>query len=565
MKKIIFVSLLAVLLPKQVSAQVFLEGKDLFYQRGFFERFHSEISQNTLDKVEDYKSLVGKYICLRPDYQYDSRTSKSDFFYGLKRMPKQSNYTATSIVGKAKSSTISKNDRLKVIKYNKASAIMTVARGDEELKISGYDLDDFVLIDYIESLPKQYDDELKQSLKSNLDHYFDNLKKQTITSEGPIVVENDEVVYDATIPYWRWRKENKYKKTSIGDEKLVINKKHFQDVFKRTKHDDYGYFSNLLDKLNTVKEDTFGIFSLTEFINLRTGELYNNEDCIDLWESVRFLDLQEAIPIHKYNGEVGLKELLSDKSRVYKRRIIESLIGERVFTLDDLKYDVITSIEERDNGFDIYLENRGCLSGWENCCLLVKWYEELQKLVGKKIIWARSLPYVGALRIWYENLSEADIYTIEKFEVKTYSFRIYYKNDYRTEDRDALDYCNYLTYPINVADEYQAEDETGESLLDKVGYISYEAAVATIPHKPASVKREEAKKEAEQKKVQAKWDKMRQHKYIGVSLADFLKDWPNARLIDSASSGGSKVKIYRIYTNYELMFKNDICIAICNL
>ena len=566
MKMIYFIFAFVTFLPVKGTAQDFFEGKDYFYKGGFLERFHSEIENHTLDKVENYKGIIGKYICLRPDYKYEQNPI-SVYLEKRKWIKDWVKITNYRLRGKKDEYTITSSDRLKIIKYNRLSGNMTVARGDEEIKISDSDMDDFVLVDYVEELLRRYPEEQNSVRQLNLNNYYARLKSENTVSGGPIVIENKEAVYDGTMPYWKWKRDNVKPNNTISDEKFVINTKYIKDLPETDLSNNYDYYTHLLYKLKTIKEDTFGIYSMNEYIDLQTGDIYKNEKFHDLWESPRFLNYQKLLPLYKCDGKESLQSLLSNDKRLNNERILEGLVGESVFTLDEMKYDTITRIEESKNGkgCDVYLKNRGRIISKN--LLLVKWYEGLQKMVGKKIIQACDINHSNYNKTWYEDLPEIEhkTFTIEKFEVKEYSFRVYIKNEYRSENFDAFEYCEYLLYPINIAEEYQTVDETEKCLLDKnYIYLSYDAVKATIPRKPASIKREEAKEKERSRIYSEKSSKLRHHKYVGMSLSAFLKDWPNARLNDSVTQGGATFKTYIIH-DYYLIFKNGKCISVSYL
>ena len=69
---------------------------------------------------------------------------------------------------------------------------------------------------------------------------------------------------------------------------------------------------------------------------------------------------------------------------------------------------------------------------------------------------------------------------------------------------------------------------------DQKNRLDPDAALATMPAKTQEVKKKEADDRAHWAESSRRIDKLRQHKLIGTSLDDFLKEYSGARLINSS-------------------------------
>jgi len=405
--------------------------------------------------------------------------------------------------------------------------------------------------------------------EANLNEYYKGIREMHELNSGPIVV-NTERAYDGTMPYWKYKGSGF---ETFRDEKFVINQQIFKRDYKKLLNENrmnYDYYRQL-EKLATMQADTFGLFNDAQnFISLRTGDVIRGYQgsSLSLWESVTYMEYLKALAPVTYDATESMQEFLGDMKTSYRERYIDALIGERVFLLDDLKYDVITDIEEfygsYGNSSILYFQNHEPMKAWENKCISVKWYEKLQTMVGKKVVKAGDIRFFGYSDMnttWKENLTDVETYTIEKFELTRGEFLVYLSGG-RTGD--VFDCCGLLTYPINVDEEWKKKMLKQESRLTGNRYISYDAVLATTPKKPADVKKREADAEAWLARVSKDFSDLRNQKYIGISLEAFLQKWPSAQLINTTSSGGAIIKVYGVeglMNNYQLIFRNGKCIS----
>ena len=489
--------------------------------------------------------------------------------------------------------TFKKEDRLLVEKAKKGE--MTVIRGEEKLKIASEYYNQFMLVSDADEITSSIYEEFQQRLaeeakareaaeaaakekkereqrereaaerNKHLDVYYSNLELMPKAVEGPIAVVIPERAYSGEVPYW---KSSHSDIDTYRDEKFVLSPHRFPLLYAKYKERiEKGSTSSeaqQVSRLSVLQKDTFGIFSRTEYIDLSTGEVFKDLNLIcGQWESVNYLNLLKDVPVKPYDGLISLRATLMDCNVPYREKIIESLIGEQVFLMDELKYDYITAIEERsyDGSTTLYLKDRGKIEYWQSKCISVKWYEQLQKYVGKKVIYYDELTLFGYDRIWREDLSRRETYTVEKFEVKNNRLNVTLKNNEgRVETLDAVDYCDYLAYPINVDQEWNNKQNKRKCLYDKKSYFSYDAVAATTQRKPANVKKQEAEDRARSAEITAQWNKLREHKLIGTSLAQFTTLWPNAQLINTTASNGMTIQVYRVF-DYRLVFRNGYCVS----
>lgn len=587
MKKILTICLIAALMPLHAGAQSskseIKENREL---QKLITNGKSRYDAKTIDKLTDLKLLVGKTICLRPDYISSSlygRYSESELTI------KKTKYVPLLNQEVTETTTFKKGEKLVVEKVKKDD--LTVLRGDEKLKISSEHYISFMLESDAEEVTssiiaeynqqkideanakkaaeekalKEKEEREAAELKKHLDVYYSNLNLMPKAVEGPIAVVIPERAYSGEVPYWKSRQSDI---DTYRDEKFLISPHRFPILYnkyrERIEKGSTSSEAQQVARLSALQKDTFGIYNRTEFIDLRTGEVFKDLNLIcGLWESVNYLNLLKDVPVTPYDGIISLKATLSDCNVPYREKIIESLIGEQVFLMDELKYDYITAIEERsyDGSTTLYLKDRGKIEYWQSKCISVKWYEQLQKYVGKKVIYNDELTLFGYDRIWREDLSRRKTYTVEKFEVKNNRLNVTLKdNEGSVETLDAVDYCDYLAYPINVDQEWNNKQNKRKCLYDKKSYFSYDAVAATTQRKPANVKKQEAEDRARSAEITAQWNKLREHKLIGTSLAQFTTLWPNAQLINTTASNGVTIQVYRVF-DYRLVFRNGYCVS----
>lgn len=561
MKKLVYALLLTSAFSLTTRAQNVDLGvaKDLArHLTTLFNKRGKEVGKITINKMANIKSLVGQEICLRPDYgqlyKVGNQYIKVD---------------EALIVVKAKPSelTVKRNDEKLVIPKTLYEKFMLVSDRNE----MAHAIETQIQAEK-EAAERARREAEQAAQQANLNAYYESLKNMPSMDDGPIVIDTKRA-YDGTIPYWKKLFSYKEVETFL-DEKFVINPKAFRKAYASNK-DRNNEALTQLEKLSTMQTDTFGIIK-NDMINLRTGDIFKTFIYMEgditwkrIWESVTYLENLKSLPPVEYDGTESLTSFLGDFDRAYRDRYINALIGERVFLLDEQKYDIITDIEEdfSNNGL-VCFNNHEPLKEWQwkEKCISVKWYEQLQKKVGKKVIMSSKIRYYGQNDIsttWREDLADLETETIERLEIKDGRFLIHFVG--KEFPVDALSECKLLAYPINVEEEWKLEKMTGQSRLNKEqSYLDFDVVLATTPKKPSSVKKQETEIDAWLRGNSKKYDELRNHQYIGTSLSSFLSKWPHAKLVNTTINGGVKIEIYHLQDymfDYQIIFRNGKCIS----
>ena len=538
-----------------------------------FAGSEKEVDQKTvylMKRTKKFKSLVGKEICPLPTL----RSADSTLTILRSHIVPVLNEKVTDKY------VIAYTDILTVVKVKDTE--LTVTRNDEKIKIPSEYFHRFMLVadrdEMVNALEAKVRarkeaeereaaraaEEARAALRANLDEYYESLKQMPSANNGPIALETKRD-YDGTMPYWK--KSSHGDINTYRDEKFVLNPRVFRMEYERNK-DRSGREAERLFSLNSMQTDTFGLFKDNEFINLRTGEVIDGRgsEGPKLWESVTYLEYLKALPAVVYDGTESLNAFIGNFNTPYRERYLDAVIGERVFFLNDLSYDVITNYEESfGHHTTLYFQNHEPLREHDikSMIIAVKWYEQLQKLIGKKIVHSHDIRYYGkddTSNTWREELAKVDTYTLEKIEVKKGDFSIYLTRPEGLEREIAVGHgqCSLLAYPINIAEEWR-KNALGEGrVIDS--YLSYDAVLATTPKKPASVKKQDAEYEARMAKASEEYSELRNYKYIGTSLSSFLAKWPYAELLNTTVNGGVTVKVYYV-EDYQLIFRNDKCVS----
>lgn len=517
----------------------------------------SQLKQQTINAVSEVKTLVGKKICLRPDY-------------GKSRVHK-----TLTLWQKSKRFDITTDDVLEVVKAKKE--MLTVMYGEDKVVISQSHFSDLMLVEVRDELvqteaesktkieeaiqrqrkeaeeraAKQKAQEEVERRQTALANYHAAVAKMNKHEQGPVVVEIERA-YDGTMPYWKWLdKYGSSKLETYRDEKFVLNPFNYNE------------------KLTAMQKDTFGIVDRNSFVNLRTGEVFDTESNrgfdMRMWESVTYLSNLAAQPKYEYDGTMSIQVALGATNTPYRERIFEGMKGEKVFFLDNLTYDVIVGFEENLHTAEhtvLYFEKRGKEVDWATKCIGVKWYEKLQKMVGKKALHSSSFPYLGQENLWKEDLHNKDVFDIVSIKVKNHKFVATIKGRFEEKEVNAISKCSMLAYPFNFAEEMKWRKTTGRNRMFsyECGYISYEAVEATLPAKPASVKKKEEAQKAHWAELSKLHEALKKHELIGTSLDNFLRDYPGARLLSTTKNGMVTIMVYE-YWDYLLVFQNGRCTA----
>ena len=523
----------------------------------------NQLRYQTIDKVTDVKTLLGKKISLRPDY------NKTLTLWDIKTNALTNNQ-------KSKRFDITKDDVLEVVKAKKEK--LTLMFGEDKVLILQKHFRDLMLVEVrdellqleAESEAKIKEAVLRQRKKTEeyaaqqkareeaerrqkaLANYQAVVAKLAQRELGPIEVEIERA-YDGTMPYWKWIDgKGSSKLDTYRDEKFLLNPYRFTE------------------KLVSMEKDTFGIADWKSFVNLRTGEVFdtqgNSDFSMSMWESVTYLANLASQPKYEYNGTMSLQLALGSTETPYRERIFEGMKGEKVFFLDDFSYDVIVGFQEYPHNVEqhtvLYFEKRGMEPDWSSKCISVKWYEQLQKMVGKKALESSSFPYLGDNNLWKEDLQNMELLDILSIKVKDHSLIATLRGRTKEIDVDAINKCGMLAYPFNFAEEIEWRRTTGNNHMFSYncGYISYEAVEATLPTKPASLKKEEEAQRAHWAELSKRHKALKNHELIGTSLDKFLRDYPSARLLSTTTNGIVTIKVYE-YWDYQLVFQNGRCTA----
>ena len=284
-----------------------------------------------------------------------------------------------------------------------------------------------------------------------------------------------------------------------------------------------------------------------------------------MWESVTYLANLAVQSKYEYDGTMSLQLALGSTDTPYRECIFEGMKGEKVFFLDSLTYDIIVGFQENLHTSErtvLYFEKRGKEPDWASKCISVKWYEQLKKMVGKKAVESTSFPYIEEDRLWKEDVQKMVPYSVDAIEVKGHKFIAKLTRNGETKEVDAIGKCGLLAYPLNLVEEKEWKKATRKDHLLRYdsGFISYDAALATMPAKPAALKNKEAEDKAYWAEVSKRMDALRNHELIGTSLVNFLQNYPTAKLLNTTTSGGVTIKVYQ-YLNYQVVFQNGLCTA----
>ena len=233
---------------------------------------------------------------------------------------------------------------------------------------------------------------------------------------------------------------NSFKK-AVNEETEKIKNLYGEKRLNFYKAKREGKGENVVERLLTMQADTFGIWengSEWRYINLRTGEAIwpyidlknlgysdNNISIKKFFESISYLKNIGSVSNMNYDGTYSLGELLNPKyyKPEYPQKLCESLVGEKIYLLEYNMYDEIAKVETYGSGNNITGYKIFTKSGKElrqpyevqYKTVSVKWYEQLQKYIGKKVIVVEKGYFV-----YQDDLKEYDIWTVDRIELKDY-------------------------------------------------------------------------------------------------------------------------------------------------
>ena len=502
------------------------------------------------------KSLVGENICYK---RIDGYTTIG---YGNQK------------------DTIHGSDILRVVKVRTMNTnikylCMYVRRNNEEIKIPASDYDEFIKLSVRDSimqvLANMRQEAEKNALearnkewKENLEKYNQAIAKFNQPQSGPIAMKAQERAYDGTIPFNEFLET-----TSYGEEKRKKILTFLDETFSFHPKRVSEYKGN-----QTIINDTFGIcidqlhkdYSQDVlFINLRTGEEYTLTELKPFLESNTYLENLSQSPDFVYDGTYSINEVL-DPLRfgdMNFERITDALVGEQVFVIETLQYDTIASVKK-----SVYRHNDlfSCMiklkSGKEYSprgIVSVKWYQQLQKFIGRQVLRVRTYNGFNVNDIYQEDLPKLGSWTIEKIEAgkDDRGRNGLYVTIRKLNDRETLDWesCTFLTHDIDFGREYEGVKYPNPLIL------SYDYMKANVVKMPEYVKQETQarKKYLEAVLSEALTNGVANGMLVGMSITTFLRQCPNAKLVNSAVNANGKVaKVYHV-GSWEVVFVNGKC------
>ena len=589
MKKIFFLALVLTGMWLSANASATVDIDKLKSLEALYREKINSLRAQTLDKVTDVKSLAGKQICVRPDYREGSQ------FRTLELLNVKSNIWSNE--QDYKRFYISTDDVLLVLKAKKKK--LTAQRGEDQMDIPQAYYAFFMLKevrDELVSTIEEREKKIKEAIlemqreeeerlarekaaaeevqrQAQLKKYRAEVAEFLAVEDGPINTRQERA-YDAKTPFWKWSiYHNASGLETYRDEKFVLSPRRFASEYASKKKslgrypesEAYKHFI----RLETMQADTFGLYDWQTLINLRTGDTFgtsNSDDArMSMWESVRHLAYRKELPPCVYDGTMSMQYFISQTDESDTDRALEALVGERVFMLDSMKYDVVTDFEENPHTLEnivLHLKKRGWCADWRWYCISVRWFENLKAMVGKKLIKGNEFSYdLEKDRIWKEDIPKRKISsTLDAVEVKDHELQVTITDSEGTMVKNALECCNVAGYPVNLTQEKEKR-QRGEKYMSLHGeYISYDAALKTMPAKTAKARKKEAAERAFWKAAAKRSEALREHKLIGVSLGNFLREYRGATLVNTTTSEGITVKVYR-YLDYKLVFKNGWCVS----
>jgi hypothetical protein len=435
--------------------------------------------------------------------------------------------------------------------------------------------------------------------KENIKKYYSAIDR--MNGKGGIAVAKAKRDYIGDMPfreYYKLKLDGGREKSialisSFLDEKFVFDKELRQEKLTQLEQSEgkslserpKGFTSGIED-LEDFKSmqptDTFGLCidiwkpesgfrdKQPLFINLRTGKQYllHEYDLNNMLESITYLAKSPSIPDFQYDPSYSLTELF--KYEWYypdsPEKMCKALEGLEVYRTDINDYDVITSVNVRRsddwNGgpahliYDVKYQKGGYdKNRWEYDVFSVKWYEQLKKCIGMKVIFCEN----GEERILYQDfLSNIPYWTLESVELGNLDGRAALvatiKQGQKTERLDAV--YNGLFLTRNNLDIFSKDRNMYSHRLLPYDYVKKHAVKA-----PESVKSElswfaKTYQESMMQSFREIW--------VGLNVSLFLAEFPKAKLVKNTVSGGKAIRIYHVNGN-EFVFKDGVCTSVTKI
>ena len=545
------------------------EQKEAQELQHLYERHKADIDEKTLDKVDDLKTLMGAVICLRPEVK---KLGLGGITAEDKLLVVKTKKDELTVILNGEKLTIPHNELHQFMEYETRELLIVTfveAEKIQELK------DGTARKQAEEKSTRQKEEDEKAQRQENLKKYRQLIDEFNEQEAGPINTKMERA-YKGEAPYWMWLdKHGSGKLETYRDEKFVLSPRNFVKAIERIKAR-LECFKNeneakRFELLQTMQADTFGLFSWDTFINLRTGDTFSTQGTREMnmqwWESANYLAQHKDDAPFVYDGTISMQYVIDNAKEDEFDNIAEAMVGERVFLLDSMKYDVITAIEQTPKHLEytvLCLQKRGGMEQWHQSCISVKWFEQLQRMVGKKVLDGSDFAYFENDRLWKEDIPNMKTYTVDAIEVKDHELCVTLSSEGKTEIVKGTGIngkCTFLACPIDFAAEKELRKAGDKHLEIHNEYVSYDAALATMPAKTAAAKQKEAQEKAEHNASLKRMEALKNHTMIGKSIDDFLKTYRGAKLVNTTSEGGITIKVYQ-YAGYQLVFQNGKCVSI---
>ncbi len=521
--KLLLVGLASIAIPQNTYSQIIEEIDKLI-----------EIGNNKGTIDDDVLYMVAQRI-------YDACSSQ--IVKNESSRPSFSDALASSVIGRSVNSTSATNNKIykelqnrkihkRFIPYLqecKNIAIMQEVQMENEKKIA----------------EMKAQEERKRGLE-NLNKYHAAINRTN--GDGIISVEKRERDYKGEIPF------SEYIKLRNRDDLIIKLIPTFIDEQFVLKQD-----------LSQPK-DTFGLYKNGDiyFINLRTGDCYTYYSMCDKMESLSYLAKYNSTKDFIYDPSYSLCELLNDElfNPMMPEKMCEALRDIEVYRTDKGDYDVIESVtvsREKDYKgnikykYKVGYKNESIV--WNNNAFSIKWYEQLNKCIGKSFVYCEDDIHRW---LYKETIPNVTIWTLEKVELgylnssdKKYSLVATIRSGQNIKRINAAESCMFITHKLT--DLYPQNIDKYKKCL-----LPYDFVKTNVKKMPESVKNDIKRINKLNNAIGNLFKESLKDFYVGLSLSYFLGANPKAKLIKSTISGGKAIRVYHS-NGYEYIFKDGVC------
>lgn len=558
-----------------------------------------------IEKQNQLSSCVEQAICLAPNnYMRDISNGKVGYKEDNVMLRTKTNFKQRLLertTGSRSKVDYITSDMELIIKKVKVDYVAVTFEGTE-YEIQTYYLRHLMLKKDRDELLQKIGEvvlaEQTKARKNNLESYYASVAQMKNGSPGPISVKKKEKKYSGKVPFNEYLRGGDVD-TEL-DELLIFDVNSFQKVvneetekiknlygerklnFYKAQSKEEG--SYVVERLLNMQADTFGIWkngSEWRYINLRTGEAIwpyidlknlgygdNNISIKKFFESISYLKNIGSISRMAYDGTYSLGELLAPEyyKPEYPQLLCESLVGEKIYLLKYNMYDEIAKVETYGGGSYISGYKIITRSGKELRqpsevryeTVSVKWYEQLQKFVGKKVIVLKKGPW-----IYQDDLADYDQWTVNNIEVKPYDkdseLHIYLSCGQKKMELDAMLCCMLLTH------EFDFNNNNYEKLVTTT-ILSYDFVKAHAPYLTKEQKqlRDQYSNFVGETIAETIVDGVNEGKYKAMTLHQFRKAEPKAKQIKYEVKNGKATRVYHV-KGYEIIFINDRCTSVTKI